>query len=53
MNEYKFKAVLKQVKSDEDGEGLVILNIPMTEMPNLVGFNLQVKRILEVNVKTE
>ena len=53
MAEYKFKAVLKRIKSDEDGEGELHLSIPMTEMPNTIGLNLQVKRILEVTIKNE
>lgn len=51
--EYKFKAVLKKFQSDEDGEALLILQIPLTEQPNVVGLNLQVKRVLEVAIKNE
>ena len=51
--EYKFKAILKKIQSDEDGEGMLLLQIPLTEMPNVTGLNLQVKRILEVMIKNE
>jgi hypothetical protein len=51
--EFKFKAVLKKIQSDEDGEGLLILQIPLTEMPLILGLNLQVKKILEVIIKNE
>ena len=51
--EYKFKAVLKKFQSDEDGEGLLVLQIPLTEQPNVIGLNLQVKKVLNVAIKDD
>ncbi len=53
MNEYKFQATLKKVISDDDGEGQVILLVPLTEMKNIIGMNLQVHTILNVVIKSE
>ena len=53
ISEFKFQAVLKKVQSDEDGEGLVILQIPLTEMPKITMLNLQVKRILTIGIKVD
>ena len=53
MSEFKFLATLKKVISDDDGEGQVILLVPLTEMKNITGLNLQVKTVLEVMIKNE
>lgn len=50
---YKFAAVLKKYSSDEDGEGTLILNVPMTEQHRVTGLNMECKRILNVTIEVE
>lgn len=53
MVEYKFVATLKDFNSDEDGEGKLILRVPYSEQNKTLGLNLQVKKILQVIIKTD
>lgn len=53
QKQYAFLATLKKVSSDEDGEGTVIITVPMTEMSKITGLNMECKRILSVAVVVE
>ena len=49
-NEMKFQASLKSVRIDDEGESVVSLNIPQSELQSVLVLAQATKKLLEVEV---
>jgi len=50
--QYNFQATLKSLRSDEDGEAVLQLRVPFTEVDKMYGLAFAVKQVLDITVKT-